>query len=467
MLLPETKEREYRFKLALRMGLPIFALVILLISNTLFTTYESLHVTFYFESILILAFSIYFILYLIYNGFDEKITEAVTKTFTREYLYKYLNKEIQKEKEYTLILISIDNLNDINIRYGIKNGDKTLYKVAQWIGNYFKSKDINNFPLGHIKGGDFVVGLKGNKNQYSVILELMCLKASEFKIDEIEIKISGAITDTFFSKELEYLIENLFELQEENKNLRLVSKTLEINPGELEYAVIKAVKNKSLIVTYQNVYENRKVVIKECLVKLKTTENKLIHQKNYMKIINKLGLISDFDLMVLEKITLNLAQTDDIIFAFFLSPTSLRNSIFLSKLKEHIFQNPSVKNRIMFILNESEYYSQIEKYNTILKSIRDIGILIAIDRLGSIQTSFLYLRDLDIDVVRFDSFYTKELKERKYNSIINGFNVMAHENNVKTWIKNIEDEETNEIAEELSINYIQGKYLSPLEKKIL
>jgi len=40
MSLPQTKEREYRFKLALRMGLPIFALILALISNTLITIYE-------------------------------------------------------------------------------------------------------------------------------------------------------------------------------------------------------------------------------------------------------------------------------------------------------------------------------------------------------------------------------------------------------------------------------------------
>ena len=56
MLLPQTKEREYRFKLALRMGLPIFALVFALISHTFITSKESLTTPFYIESILILFF---------------------------------------------------------------------------------------------------------------------------------------------------------------------------------------------------------------------------------------------------------------------------------------------------------------------------------------------------------------------------------------------------------------------------
>jgi len=129
MLLPETKEREYRFKLALRMVFPIFALVFALIFHTFITSGNGLSSSFYIESILVLAFSIYFIFYLIHKGFDTKITDSVSKVFTRDYFYQYLQKELKNSQEYTLLLISVDNLYEINSRYGIKNGDKVLLKL--------------------------------------------------------------------------------------------------------------------------------------------------------------------------------------------------------------------------------------------------------------------------------------------------------------------------------------------------
>ncbi|MDQ7067431.1 MAG: diguanylate cyclase [Sulfurimonas sp.] len=176
MLLPQTKEREYRFKLALRMGLPIFALLLALITHTFITNSQTLQTSFYVESLLVLVFSIYFILYLIYNGFDVKITDDVSKTFTREYLFKYLKEKLKKEQDYTLILISIDNLSDINSLYGIKNGDRVLKEVAAWIVEYLQDQKIDNFPIGHIKGGDFIIGVSGTKNEYSTVLELMLFK---------------------------------------------------------------------------------------------------------------------------------------------------------------------------------------------------------------------------------------------------------------------------------------------------
>jgi EAL domain-containing protein (putative c-di-GMP-specific phosphodiesterase class I)/GGDEF domain-containing protein len=461
MLLPQTKEREYRFKLALRMGLPIFALILALIFHTLITNYTNLQTSFYIEAILLLLVSIYFIFFLIYKGFDVKITDSVTKTFTREYLYQYLQKEINHKKDYTLILISIDNLNDINTLYGLKNGDKVLKYVADWIIDYLKKEGIENYPIGHIKGGDFIIGLEGLKDKYSTLLELICLKSNDLNVDDIEVRISGAITDTSYSKDLNYLIENLFELQNKNKNSKDKEEET-INPNELELLVINAIENKNLLIMSQEVYDGKDniVAFRECYIKLKGQNQKIIHPKTYLKVINKLGLGVSFDLMVLEEILKN-CQYEKNIYAINILPTSLRNDKFLLKTKELLREYSGA--HVMFVLSEMQYYSYTSRYNSIIKSLKNLGVLIVIDRLGSIHTSFLYLRELDVDVVRFDTYYSNNEKLSQNRSIINGFNLMAHENGVKTWIKNIEDDATCTLAKAIGIDYIEGKYLSKIK----
>jgi len=460
MLLPQTKEREYRFRLALRMGLPIFGLILALLIHTFLENSQTLQASFYVESLILLVFSIYFILYLIYNGFDVKITDDVSKTFTREYLFSYINEKLKKEKDYTLILMSVDNLDDINSLYGIKNGDRVLKEVAIWIAEYLKAQKIENFPLGHIKGGDFIIGFEGLKNEYTTILELMCLKSKEFKVDDIEVKLSGAISDTNYSCELDYIVENLFELQEQRKELKKEIKPEVINPNELEFFVIDAINKRAVSVMSQDVFEGDKVAFKECFIKLKSSNGKLLYPKNYTKVINKLGLVIEYDLMVLEEIVLQTSNDADIIYALGISPTSLRNPKFLSSIKELIKNS---KKKIMFILSEHEYYSYTKKYNSIIKTLKDIGVMIAIDKLGSYHTSFLYLKDLDIDVIRFDTQYSAYEKMKNNSAILEGFKVMATHKKIKTWIKNIETSEACEVAKQFDIDYLQGKYLSPLK----
>ncbi len=463
MLLPETKEREYRFKLALRMGLPIFGLTLALISSTFISTYESLQPSFYISSLIFLLFSIYFIFYLIYRGFDVRITDSVSKTFTRDYLYAYLEKEIKQKKEYSLVLITIDNLHDINTRYGIKNGDKVLYEVAQYVGEYFKKNNIKNFPMGHIKGGDFILGLENKKEKYNTILELFCLKSSEFKVDDIEVNISGAILDTDFSSNIDHMVEKLFEQQQYNKKTSVVQE--EMNPNELETYVIRAINAQSVVVLTQNVFEDGKAIIEECFVKLKSENSKILHPKSYMKIVNRLGLTAEYDFLALEKIISTCIDNANKMYSISISPSSLRNSSFLSKIKELLNDNPEAKGKIIFMLSEVEYYSHVQRYNATLQSIKKLGIKIAIDRLGSLHTSFLYLKDLEIDMVRFDSSYTKDINKARHRSILSGFNKMAHNCGVKTWMKMVENQEIKSFVEHSDIDYMQGNILAKLEKK--
>ncbi len=465
MLLPEIKEREYRFKLALRMGLPIFGLVFALIIHTFISSQENLDTSFYIGSIVVLAFSIYFIFHLIYSGFDTKITDIISKVFTRDYLYKYLKKELDSNKDYTLILISCDNINEINNRYGIKSGDKVLCEIPIWINTYLKGKGIFNFPIGHIKGGDFIIGLKGKSSEYRTILELMSLKSDELKIDDIEVIISSAINDTSFSNDLEYMIENLFELQDLNKNQKkFLNENKDINPNELESYVINAIKQKSFIVMNQDVFnKDRRVAIKEYFVKLKASNSKDIHQKSYMKILDKLRLMPEYDYMVLEKSIQNYNADDDI-FAINISPTSIRNYTFLTKVKELLLNNKHIKNKVMFILYEKEYYSHLDRYNEILKSLRLLGVKIVIDKVGANHASFVYMRELEVDVIRMDGVYTKEIDKSKYKNILDGFILMAKANDIKIWMKMIENEESYNKIKNLNIDYFQGKYLAPLEK---
>ena len=464
MFLPETKEREYRFRLALRMGLPIFALMFALIFHTAITTYENLNSVFYFESLIVLTFGIYFIFYLIYNGYESRITDDVSKVFTRTYLYKYLKKDIKNNDDYTLILISVDNLNDINERYGIKSGDKVLHEVGIWICNYLKDNNIANFPIGHVKGGDFIVGLKGNSSKYNTILELMCLKSDDFKIDDIEVKLISAINDTSFSNDLDYMIENLFEIKELNKHKKKNIKYTDenIKPNEIESYVINAIKLKSFKLMKQDVYSKGEVVLKECFVKLKREDGKYLYPKSYIKVLNKLRLMVDYDYMILEKCIENCSKSS-YPFAINISPTSIRNHKFIIKVKDLLEIKPEAKNKIMFILSEKEYYSYTQKYSEIIKNMRNLGIKIVIDKVGSYHSSFLYLREYKVDAIRIDSIYTKELENENYLNIIDGFCTIAKNNDIKVWMKMIENEDSLKKIENIGIDYLQGRYLSDLE----
>jgi len=463
MLLPEEKERAQRFRLALRMGLPIFALFLIILLS--FFSFGDGEIPTFFLVIAVssLAVMIYYIFYLIYQGQEERITDPITHTFSREYLNNYFKKQIAKG-DYTILLVSVRNLTDINSRYGVKKGDKVLYEVGHWIGEYLKEKEIDRFPIGHYKGSDFLIGLNGTKEHYQNLLELMCLKFENRTIDEIEISLTSAVVDTNYSKNIEQLTTRLFELSDEKLlNKQQIVDEEELDPTELEASVISAIKKQSFSLMFQIVDEKEKASMLEASVKLINDAGKIIHQNKFMPVVNRLGLTRTFDEMILEKIVhLSENVPHNLILAFSLSPASVRNNSFLERALTLLSNNESARGRLMFVLSENDYYDHPKRYNEQLQAYRRLGIFIAIDNFGAFKSSMAFLKEIKVDVLRFDNTYGKHIKDLEYQNIVKGLNVVAQGLHLRTWIRMIEDETEEKIVTALGIDFVQGNYLGKI-----
>lgn len=462
MLLPEEKERALRFKLALRMGLPIF-LLFLIVSFSFFSIEEE-KVPSYYSVIVISVFvvMIYYIFYLIYQGYEERITDPITHTFSREYLINYFKKKIDRGP-YTILLISVHNLGDINSRYGVKKGDKVLYEVGHWIGAFLKEKEIERFPIGHYKGSDFLIGLEGTKERYQNMLDLMCLKFQNRTIDEIEINLTAAIIDTHYSQDLEQLTTRLFDLLDEKILDRQAFEEEEIDPTELESSVIHAIKKQSFSLMYQIVDEKDTPSMLEASVKLINDEGKIIHQNKYMPVIDRLGLTRTYDEIILEKVVQTCEKVPHhLILALTLSPSSVRNNSFFERTLTLLNNNETARGRIMFVLSENEYYHYPKRYNELLQAYRRLGVFIAIDNLGAFKSTMALLKDLKVDVVRFDIQYGKHIKESAYQNIVKGLHIIVQGFGMRSWIRMVEDETEYKSVKSLGIDFIQGNYLGKI-----
>ncbi len=462
MLLPEEKERAQRFKLALRMGLPIFILFVIILLS--FFSFGDGAVPAFFLVIAVSAFAvmIYYIFYLLYQGQEERITDPITHTFSREYLINYFKKQIHKGP-YTILLVSVRNLTDINSRYGVKKGDRVLYEVGHWIGTFLKEKEIQRFPIGHYKGSDFLIGLPGTKEQYQNMMDLMCLKFQNRTIDEIEISLTSALVDTNYSRDIDQLTTRLFQISDEKLAYKPTFDEEELDPTELESSVIDAIKNHSFSLMFQIVDEKETASMLEASVKLINGEGKIIHQNKFMPVIDRLGLTRTYDEMILEKVV-NLSENvpHNLILAFPLSPSSVRNNSFLERALTLLSHNESARGRIMFILSENDYYDHPKRYNELLQAYRRLGIFIAIDNFGAFKSSMTFLKDLKVDVLRFDNTYGKNIKEKEYQDIVKGLNVVANGLGLRTWIRMIEDRSQEKIVTALGIDFVQGNYLGKI-----
>ncbi|MDF1880851.1 GGDEF domain-containing protein [Sulfurimonas sp. MAG313] len=463
MLYPHKKERSHRFLLALRTGLPLFILATLLMSFRLSAYFETMPAGFYMGAIFILAISIYFIFYMIYRGFNEQITDPITHTFTRQKVISILKEEIVKDKDYSIILISIENLADINSKYGTKAGDKVLKKVAREAGRFFENKGFDKFPIGHFKGGDFLIGLKGNYNSIRPFLEMMCIKFDDFIIDDMEIKVIGTIVDKSLSSDVLSLVERLFELKEmemeEGEHIKTPTVD-DISLFELEENIRYAITNRNFSLMFQPLEADEKIV--QVSIKLQGKNDKIIHQKTFIPVIKRLGFEMEFDEILLEKILLNCKKLDKVTFAFNISPSVLRNKRFIQRFKQMVEKETIDFSRLIILLYEKNIYSNTKRYNDLLQDYRALGVRFCLDNVGAINSSIEYIKRLDIDIIRFDKAFSKNMDILSYASFLRAFIDISKDLKLKSWIKMVDTNELKLEFKEMNIDYIQGNVISKI-----
>jgi len=460
MLYPEQKERENRFKLALRMGLPVFALAVITVTSVLMRYFNHIPTVFVIVAFSLLGIMVYYLFYLIYQGFNERITDPITHTFTRQYFVETLRSQIGK-KPYTFILMSIENLDDINRRYGFNNGDRVLYDIAMRLAEYFDEKGLHHVPIAHFKGGDFLIALEGNVQKYLPIMDLMCIKFKQYSLDEIEIELFGSILDSTKFDNIDQIVERLFELQNE-KRITQHERDEEIDPGTIEHLVLTAIEERSFSYRYQAVYDvDGNAVLHEMTVKLISKEGKLVHQKRFMPVVHRLGLLRRYDEIQVEAAVEAVRNFNGKV-AIDVSASTLRNPRFFDFVLMLVSNDGTLREKLVFVFSESNYYHQSAQFNTRLQAFRRAGICIALDRLGGVHASLRYLQDLDIDIVRFEGYFGKEIESAKVHAVVQGLHDTIRALGVRSWIKMIENESQYLAVKALGIDLIQGKYLSPI-----
>lgn len=454
MTYTETKERSHRFVLALRMGLPIFLMSVIAL-YTLFSQPYSTLASLVFLSFLLLTTAVYFIFFLINQSSYENITDPITHTFTPDYFFKIYYRWTKRHVG-TLVMISIDNLTTINERYGVKNGDDVLRESIAQINAFFASKEIKTLPVCRYKGGDFILLLMGEKERYTALVELFLAKYQENLVHEIEVSYSAVLLDTKHVKQQKEIVTRLYELQYANKDKKTFTDQDDIVPEELERSVLDALRAQRYSIAVQKVCCDKTAMV-EASFKLVDQKKGLIHQSRFIPFLNRIGKMREFESNILERVV-HMASHDHTRYVVNLSPVTLRNGLFFQFALELLQRYPEVKGKVIIMIDEKEYPPQINRFREQIAQYRAVGYKIALDKYGVNHTTMMYLKELDVDYVRFDSLYTRHIKEAKYQNIIQGLNITAHLCGAATWMNMIEDKESDKVIQALKINYRQGNF---------
>ncbi len=454
MLYSESKERENRFIISLKIAFPFLILALLLFY--IFKISLNDIKSFILFTLLIFIY-IYYIFYLIHSSFKSSLIDHITKTFTRKEILEKIKYIKNKKYESTVILIKVDNIVDINERYGIANADNILKIFCNRLNSFLINYNFKNISIGKYSGGNFLLILKGRKKELKHLITIFEKELKHIGINDIEIKIDFALINSNYDKSVKNIVEKLLSLLDANKD------TPDIKPNEFEKIICCAIDNERFIFKYQPlIYHDKSKEILEVLTKIYSKTEGMLSYAQIKRIVNHLGRETQFDtkiIFVLLKELENIDFTNRLI-SIKLSPVTLRNTEFRQYLT-NIFHKSSLKpENFILEFSEKKAYKEINRFKEILTQYKNHGFKIALDNFGGDNCSLEYIKTLPIDIVKFDIEFTKNIFDEKYEKIIEAYIKLLHSLHVEAVIKFVDKKEIYKKIEKFGFDYIEGFFIS-------
>ena len=462
MLLSTLLERERRFKIALRAGIPalLFIFVILYIlffqdTNIIVSIKDSLVVG---GTVFATIYFIYFMLELATKG---TLLDKETDGFNQNAFIDI----VKHKKPKTIALLVIKNLESIGENYGYENLNLTLNHIIDSLDIFLAQYGVENIIIGRYSRSKFILALDKDTKDIEEILNKFTQNYHSIK--DIEVDYIFSVIANNHKDSIRKII-NLMDTEGIKKKIIVKDSKKEI---ELEEAIKDALKSQSLSFTFRPLLNSStdKIDIYTTSIKMILKDQREILPRVYLPIINRLGLGQIYDLAVVKQVADTASLIDDSIsLSFNLSPFSIRDKGFLKNALDIIKADNIEPNRMIIEIYEKNTHYNMTNYLKILEDIRSKGIRISIDNFGSSNSSFDYIKYFKFDMVQFDRDFTKNIEDINTLAMFNSLLKMCNELNIITIAKWVDDDAQIEKLKKLNIDYMQGFGIKkPISRKEL
>lgn len=153
-------------------------------------------------------------------------------------------------------------------------------------------------------------------------------------------------------------------------------------------------------------------------------------------------------------------ETCDYMFSINLSGTSLSDKSLLGFIREQFSIYAIPPERICFEITETAAIVNLKNTISLFSALRDLGCSFALDDFGSGMSSFTYLKNFDVDYLKIDGSFVKEMHlNRIDHAMVRSIHSVAEAMNIKTVAEFVENEIILNELKTIGVHYGQGLFL--------
>jgi len=206
------------------------------------------------------------------------------------------------------------------------------------------------------------------------------------------------------------------------------------------------------------------IVRYEILIRLLDKDGGVIPPGAFLDIADQFGLSGDIDRWVLGKVTEILSdpgiEGSDLSFAVNLSPRSMTDRELLEMISSMPTLDVIGPVRLVMEITETAAIYNIHVAKDFLRTLRDQGCELALDDFGMGFSSFYQLKNLDIDYLKIDGSFVRNLsKDPVDRHLVMAMVDLAGSLGKRTIAEFVEDADTLEILRSIGVDCAQGFHI--------
>ncbi len=226
--------------------------------------------------------------------------------------------------------------------------------------------------------------------------------------------------------------------------------------------VIKdAIENRRIISYFQPIFNNKtkKVEKYESLVRIRDRNGRIVPPDKFLRVAKISRYYKQITRIMTEKI-INAIKKLDMEISLNLSEIDIEDRDTVDFILNKLNENLDVSKKLVIELLEDENINNQAEVKRFIKTIKSMGVKIAIDDFGSGYSNFVRLLEYEPDYIKIDASLIKDIETNpnSYN-IVEVIKNFADKQGFKTVAEFVENENILRIVTGLGIDYSQGYFI--------
>lgn len=380
----------------------------------------------------------------------------------------------ESKQQLGLLLIDLDGFKDVNDVAGHAVGDRLLQNAALRIQSCVRNGDTT----AKLGGDEFVVvipKLRDLKVLNDIGAKIVEGIRAPFHIEDNQYFVTASIGIAVFpdhsmsGEELMMFADQaLYAAKRAGKNqYQFFTQAMQREIRErisLTHDLRSAVANGELHLVYQPIYRLRdlSLIKAEALIRWQHPTRGAIPPDIFIPLAEESGLIIEIGKWIFDEVLRDLSEIDLLRLrgtqiSLNISPVQFAHPQHLIAFIKRLQRTNIPCERFCFEITEGLLLEPSKVTQDTLKTVKQAGIKLSIDDFGTGYSALGYLKKYQIDYVKIDKSFIKNLEVDNYDFILcRSIIQMAHELNIKLIAEGVENARQENILKVINCDFIQG-----------